>query len=53
MDYFSTGAYIEIVKEVIEKIFEREKIPLVVGGTGLYLRAMTEGILKVLMLIGI
>lgn len=45
-DYFSTGAYIEIVKEVIEKIFEREKIPLVVGGTGLYLRAMTEGIFE-------
>ncbi len=45
-DYFSTGAYIEIVKEVIEEIFQKAKIPLIVGGTGLYLRAITEGIFE-------
>ncbi|GAQ94086.1 tRNA dimethylallyltransferase [Thermodesulfovibrio aggregans] len=45
-EYFSTGTYIEKVKEIIEDIFQRNKIPLIVGGTGLYLRAMTEGIFE-------
>uniref|UniRef100_A0A7C4EL43 tRNA dimethylallyltransferase n=1 Tax=Thermodesulfovibrio aggregans TaxID=86166 RepID=A0A7C4EL43_9BACT len=45
-DYFSTGRYIEMVSEIIEKIFEKGKIPLIVGGTGLYLKAMTEGIFE-------
>lgn len=45
-EYFSTGAYIDKVKIIIEKIFNEGKIPLVVGGTGLYLRAMTEGIFE-------
>ncbi len=45
-EYFSTGAYIDKVKIIIEKIFNEDKIPLVVGGTGLYLRAMTEGIFE-------
>ncbi|GAB5046057.1 tRNA (adenosine(37)-N6)-dimethylallyltransferase MiaA [Thermodesulfovibrio sp. TK110] len=45
-EYFSTGAYIEKVKEIIEEIFQRNKTPLIVGGTGLYLRAMTEGIFE-------
>lgn len=45
-EYFSTGHYIMMVNKIIEKIFEKDKIPLIVGGTGLYLRAMTEGIFK-------
>ncbi|WP_353684488.1 tRNA (adenosine(37)-N6)-dimethylallyltransferase MiaA [Thermodesulfovibrio sp. 3907-1M] len=45
-EYFSTGTYIEKVKKIIEEIFQRNKIPLIVGGTGLYLRAMTEGIFE-------
>jgi tRNA dimethylallyltransferase len=45
-EYFSTGRYIEMVSEIIEKIFEKGKIPLIVGGTGLYLKAMTEGIFE-------
>lgn len=45
-EYFSTGAYVEKVKKIIEEIFQRNKIPLIVGGTGLYLRAMTEGIFE-------
>lgn len=45
-EYFSTGAYIERVKKIIEEIFQKGKIPLIVGGTGLYLRAMTEGIFE-------
>ncbi|MCS7215151.1 MAG: tRNA (adenosine(37)-N6)-dimethylallyltransferase MiaA [Thermodesulfovibrio sp.] len=45
-EYFSTGAYIEMASEIIENLFKKKKIPLVVGGTGLYLRAMTEGIFE-------
>ncbi len=45
-EYFSTGDYIERVKKVIEKLIFSKKIPLIVGGTGLYLRAMTEGIFE-------
>lgn len=45
-EYFSTGQYIERVKEVIERLISEGKTPLVVGGTGLYLKAMTEGIFK-------
>lgn len=45
-EYYSTGQYIEQASKIIEKIFKKNKIPLVVGGTGLYLRAMTEGIFE-------
>ncbi len=45
-EYFSTGSYIERVKKIIEELFQKDKTPLVVGGTGLYLRAMTEGIFE-------
>ncbi len=45
-EYFSTGDYIERVKTIIQNLLEKDKIPLIVGGTGLYLRAMTEGIFE-------
>ncbi len=45
-EYFSTGSYIERVKKIIEELFRKGKTPLIVGGTGLYLRAMTEGIFE-------
>ncbi|MCS7203007.1 MAG: tRNA (adenosine(37)-N6)-dimethylallyltransferase MiaA [Thermodesulfovibrio sp.] len=45
-EYFSTGQYIEKVKEIIEKLINEGKTPIVVGGTGLYLKAMTEGIFR-------
>ncbi|MEJ5226531.1 tRNA (adenosine(37)-N6)-dimethylallyltransferase MiaA [Thermodesulfovibrio sp.] len=45
-DYFSAGAYIEEVDGIFEKLLKEDKIPLVVGGTGLYMRAMTEGIFE-------
>jgi tRNA dimethylallyltransferase len=43
---YSAGAYIKAVKPIIKKLIEDEKIPLVVGGTGLYIRAMTQGIFE-------
>jgi tRNA dimethylallyltransferase len=41
---FSTGKYISAVVPVVEYLHRNEKIPIVVGGTGLYIKAMTRGI---------
>jgi tRNA dimethylallyltransferase len=41
---FSTGKYIEAVAPIIEGLLDKGKIPIVVGGTGLYIKAMTRGI---------
>jgi tRNA dimethylallyltransferase len=41
---FSTGKYIEMVVPLIEDFHRKGKIPVVVGGTGLYIKAMTRGI---------
>lgn len=41
---FSTGKYIAAVVPVIEQLHRNGKIPIVAGGTGLYIKAMTRGI---------
>ncbi len=41
---YSTGRYIEDVVPIIEELHKRGKIPIVVGGTGLYIKAITRGI---------
>jgi tRNA dimethylallyltransferase len=41
---YSTGKYIAAVKPIIEHLLREGRIPVVVGGTGLYIRAMTKGI---------
>ncbi len=41
---FSAGQYIEKIVPVIEDLLARGKIPLIVGGTGLYIKAITRGI---------
>jgi tRNA dimethylallyltransferase len=43
-DSYSTGRYIDAVLPVIEKLHSNGKIPIVAGGTGLYIKAMTRGI---------
>lgn len=43
---FSVGRYIEMITPIIEDLLKRGKTPLIVGGTGLYIRAMTRGIFK-------
>ncbi len=45
-EFYSTGEYIKHVKPVIENLHNRNKTPVVVGGTGLYLKAMTRGIFE-------
>ena len=41
---FSAGSYVDRIVPIIEELHLRGKIPLVAGGTGLYIRAMTRGI---------
>jgi tRNA dimethylallyltransferase len=41
---FSTGKYIEAVIPIIDGLIKKGKMPIVVGGTGLYIKAMTRGI---------
>lgn len=43
---FSTGRYIEEVQPPISSLHESARVPLVVGGTGLYIKAMTRGIFR-------
>lgn len=43
-ELFSTGKYISMVTPIIENLLEHGKIPIIVGGTGLYIKAMTRGI---------
>lgn len=43
---FSAGRYVEMVIPIIEDLHQRGKIPLIVGGTGLYIRALTRGLFK-------
>jgi tRNA dimethylallyltransferase len=44
---FSTGHWLKIVYKKIEEIQKRKKIPILVGGTGLYFKALTEGLVKI------
>jgi len=41
---FSAGKYIEHVTPIVEGLHYQGKIPVVVGGTGLYIKAMTRGL---------
>lgn len=41
---FSTGMFISRVSQVIDSLLEKRKTPVIVGGTGLYIKAMTRGI---------
>ena len=44
---FSVGEWYNIVAKKIKQIKKRKKIPIVVGGTGLYFRALTEGLVEI------
>ncbi|RMG05924.1 MAG: tRNA (adenosine(37)-N6)-dimethylallyltransferase MiaA [Nitrospirae bacterium] len=43
---FSAGEYLERVKRIIDALHDRDKVPLIVGGTGLYVKALTRGIFE-------
>jgi len=42
-DYYSVAEFQELVYEIIKDIIKRGKIPFLVGGTGLYIDAVTQG----------
>jgi tRNA dimethylallyltransferase len=43
-EYITAGEYARRARGVLREIASREKLPIVVGGTGLYLRALLEGL---------
>ena len=43
---FSTGVWLKLVVKKINEIQKKNKIPIFVGGTGLYFKALTEGLVK-------
>ncbi len=43
---YSAGRYIEDIRPIIDALHQRETVPIVTGGTGLYIKAMTRGLFK-------
>ena len=41
---FTAGAYSKLARKALQEVAARERLPIVTGGTGLYLRALTEGL---------
>ena len=46
-DYFSAGEWLNLAKTKIIDCHKNKKIPIVIGGTGLYFDAITKGISKI------
>tara|TARA_B100000686_G_C16644899_1_gene892226 strand:- start:162 stop:1085 length:924 start_codon:yes stop_codon:yes gene_type:complete len=44
---FSTGHWLKMAVKKIEKQWQNNKIPIIVGGTGLYFKALTDGLVKI------
>jgi len=44
---FSTGQWLKFASKKIKEIKKRKKIPILVGGTGLYFKALIDGIVKI------
>ena len=44
---FSTGDWLKLVNKKIKEVKKRKKVPILVGGTGLYFKALTEGLVKI------
>ncbi len=44
---FSVAAYVALAEDAIDEILARGKLPLVVGGTGFYIRSLTAGLATV------
>jgi tRNA dimethylallyltransferase len=41
---FNVADYVRLAEQAIGEVLERKKIPLVVGGTGFYIRALSNGL---------
>ncbi len=46
-DNYSTGNWLRDAKSKIKNIKKKNKIPILVGGTGLYFKALIDGIVKI------
>jgi tRNA dimethylallyltransferase len=44
---YSTGEWLKLLLNKIKDIRRRNKVPIVVGGTGLYFKALTDGLVKI------
>jgi len=44
---YSTGEWLKLLIKKIKDIRKRKKVPIVVGGTGLYFKALTDGLVKI------
>ena len=44
---FSTGKWLKLVIKKLKEIKKRKKIPILVGGTGLYFKALIDGLVKI------
>ena len=44
---FSTGDWLKLVNQKIFEIKKRKKVPILVGGTGLYFKGLTEGLVNI------
>ena len=45
--YFSAGDWLKEAKRIINHCLKKKKIPIIVGGTGLYFNTITKGISKI------
>src|SRR5690242_10410497 len=43
---FTAGDYARMARQAIVEVHQRRRLPIVVGGTGLYLRALIEGLFE-------
>jgi tRNA dimethylallyltransferase len=41
---FNVADYVQLAEQAIKEVLEKKKIPLVVGGTGFYIRALSDGL---------
>ena len=46
-EYFSAGDWLNLAKIKINNCFKKNKLPIIVGGTGLYFNTITKGISKI------
>ena len=45
--YFSAGEWLKQAKKKIELCLKKKKVPIIIGGTGLYFNTITKGISKI------
>lgn len=43
-DKFSVAEYVPIAREIIRRVWKKRELPILVGGTGLYIKGVVDGI---------